>query len=662
MKLRRGQWVVFILLACAAAAFFGLRGQPEEPRPALVTGPRQEARAEPSAREARSRAPAQAHSNLAGSTPGVVRARAGEGLEGATVCVAKPAGDPGSFERCVETDEGGRFEFAEGLEPATSVLASAVGYRSRLQQLERDATPNEELLIELDPGGDALSGQVVDASGGAVIGALVTLRGASDAVIGAASSDADGRFEITASMDGVELCARAEAYSRTCRLAADSSEEHVLVLAPESVITGRVLTRASETAVAGASVIASNRNGLHVPPRSTVSAEDGSFAISGLPAGGYALIAVAPDSRSVEQWVSVGLGETSAPVTLWAAPAVRLSAVVLSGGEPCARGSVALSGPVWVHQSLLPDGTVQLDGLLPGRYDATADCDHALSQTASLAIASEPVEHVWELEKLPGSWEPNEAALANAPAGGTLRAVIEGELSGISGLFVESQEGALRRGRRRDSVFVFEGLLAGEYRVYVNDVEQAERARITRDGEVVEMRLRASPPAWITGRVLSDDGVPVPDAWVSATRSDAAVAALMAAPPTLTDQNGAFSLAGVPGALYALRVASPSGDARLERVKVDQDVLIRVFPPASLSGQVLTAEGQPVPEFTLTYQSAHDGTVHEGRGAHSFHLPMLEPGAYSLTVSSPLGSARKEVQLAPRESSEVTLTVIASEG
>lgn len=206
------------------------------------------------------------------STRGFVRARAGGALAGATVCVVKPSGDPGTSEQCVDTDTSGRFAFAEGLEDARSLLASALGYQSRLQSLGQDVVLEEDVVIELDPGGEHLSGQVVDASGGPVMGAVVTLRGHSDVVVGAAVAGSDGRFEITESPSAIEVCAHAEAYSRTCKEVAGPSNEHVLVLAPESRIMGQVLTRTSGRAVVGASVIASNRKGLSSPASPKTSA------------------------------------------------------------------------------------------------------------------------------------------------------------------------------------------------------------------------------------------------------------------------------------------------------------------------------------------------------------------------------------------------------
>jgi hypothetical protein len=421
----------------------------------------------------------------------------------------------GISEQCVDTDTSGRFEFTQAFAASSGLLlASALGYRSREQVLQQDAALNENVVIELDPGGENLSGQVVDASGGPVASAMVTLRGNSDAVTGAVLSGSDGRFEITESPGVLEVCAQADAYSRTCREIAGPSDEHILVLTQESRIMGRVLTRPGGEAVAGASVIAWNRNGLHVPARRTSSADDGSFAIAGLPAGGYDVVASGEDSRSAEQWVVVGLGETAAPITLWAGPAVRVSGLVLAADEPCGGGSVQLSGPIWAHEPVAADGTVQFDGVIPGRYDATADCEHALSQTVSLDVGSEPVEHVWTLEKLDGSWETNEVALRNAPTGGTIRATVEGELTAVVGVFVDSEEGGPRRGRRNGSSFIFEKMLVGDYRVYVNDdFEQAQHARISRDGEVVEVQLRLAEPTWLSGRVLSDDGMPIPDAW-----------------------------------------------------------------------------------------------------------------------------------------------------
>jgi hypothetical protein len=596
------------------------------------------------------------------SLHGLVRTRAGRALAGATVCLVNASGEVRISGACIETGPAGEFGFSEPPSDARAVLASLHGYQAHREALG-PATPSLEFVIELDAAEESLAGSVVDASGGFVTGALVTLRGKADAAIAVTSSALDGRFEMAISPGAVEVCAQAEAYSRTCSALGAPSEEHLLILTPESRIVGRVRRRADGSGIAGASVIASNRNGLHIPTRRTSSGDDGTFSLDALPAGGYEVVAVSEDSRTVEQWVALGLGETSVPVTLWAAPAVRISGLIRVAGAPCPSGRLDLSGPVWTQGVASDDGSVDLDGIVPGRYEATAHCDGAVPQIASLDIEAEPIEHVFDLEELIDTSSASAAAAPAAPSGGIIHVSIEAEPSAALAVFAESADGALRAGQRRGSEFVFEKALIGEYRVYLNDdVEHAQRVRISREGTAVYVRLKAAAPAWIRGRVTSDDGAPAADAWVRASRSDLLPAPL-GAPPILTDADGRFSLAAVPGVPYMLMVASPFGDAQIHGVETGQEVLVRVLAAASLAGRVQTAQGGPVPEFTLLYRAEHASSGYALQARSSiFNLSMLEPNTYTLQVTSPLGTAFESVRLGPGDAATVTLTLSEAKG
>jgi hypothetical protein len=272
-----------------------------------------------------------------------------------------------------------------------------------------------------------------------------------------------------------------------------------------------------------------------------------------------------------------------------------------------------LLGPISVREPLLDSGTVRIDGVIPGRYDATASCEGVPSQTVSLEIERAPVDYIWALQRLPGSVDnPIDSPPIHSPSGSSMKVALEGEPGVTVAVFAESDNGVPFRGRRLGSAFLFEGLPVGEYRVYVNDYfEQAQHARITRDGESIELWLQTTALGRIRGRVASDDGVSVQDAWVTYFRSDWMMAGATLAPPTLTDQDGEFSLSGVPGVPYTIVVSSAVGDGRVDDVNANEDVLIRVSAAASLLGHVLTADGQSVGEFTLIYSDTQAGTFED---------------------------------------------------
>jgi hypothetical protein len=587
------------------------------------------------------------------SLRGLVRAHTGRALAGAVVCLVDTTDESPDSNGCVNTDPTGRFAFATLPSDAHAVLASLPGYRPERKPLAGKL--DVDLVIELELGEDGLGGHVVDATGGPVKAALVTLRGNAEATLAVTASASDGVFEIARSPGAIEVCAQAEAYSRTCRGLGGAAEDYVLVLAPESRIIGQVRNQADGKSIPHATVTASNHNGLQIPPRTTTTGDDGTFSIDALPAGGYELVAVTDQWRTPDEWVAVGLGETSTPVTLWANPAVRVSGRVLLDGAPCRSGTLELAGPISAQSATSADGNVILEGIIAGRYDATARCDTALERTVSLEVRDAPVEHEFSLEKFGDSPSPSPG---KAPSGGSIRATLDSGPETVHAVFADALDGVPRQGRPRGGAFVIEPLPAGEYRVYVDDhVEEAEHVRVAREGEMVDVRLRAPAPAWIRGHVTSEGEVPVADAWVSATRSDL-FSASFGPPPILTAADGSFNLPAVRGATYTLLVSSPLGDTEVHAVQAGQEVSVHVSAPASLSGVVQTAEGAPVPEFTLSYSAEHDTGGHEQHGTNSgFHLSLLEPDNYTFRVSSPLGSALAQVRLGPRQAATLTLTL-----
>lgn len=514
----------------------------------------------------------------------------------------------------------------------------------------------------LEHGELEVAGEVVDGTGGPVAGAIVTLATLSSQRSATILSGADGTFAFRVAPGNFMLCARAEAYSEACTEAMAPSNDHLLTLVPASMIVGKVLERRTKRPLAGVTVVASNRNGLRVPARGSVSAADGSFSIDGLATGGYELVATSSSTRSAAIWVAIGVGEASAPVTLWAEPAVTLSGVVLVGEEPCARGFVTLSGPIWASQQLPSDGNVRIEGVLPGRYETRAHCGAAFSRPTPIDIGNEPLQHTWRLEEIPGHSAQSDESEEAVASGGTIRVTIDGTLSKTSRVFAENG-GMHYRGRRTGTAtFVFENLPAAAYRVFIDDdVERAQRAEVADARDVIDVQLTSREPAWIVGRVATDSGMPVPDAWVSAFRSDVLLDVSTRAAPVLTDEQGLFRLPAVTDVNYTVQVASPLGDSHADGVEADREVVIRVSPPASLTARVQTAEGGPVPDFTLSYGRLPGNARALQRGAHStLHVPMLEPGSYRLQIDSALGSSTRDVELTPADEVTVTMTLAAA--
>lgn len=591
-----------------------------------------------------------------------MRARGGLPLPEAAVCALDGEQQDRASEQCVSTDRAGRFSLPAPAAAAPVLLASASGYEPRVLRpgwSPRSLAAGELIEIELEPGGAALAGQVIDATGGPVPGAAVTAGSGTGAGIeSVAFARADGSFALSAGPGLLRLCAEAEAYSRACSEVTAPAEGQRLVLTAASTIVGRVVTTGGEP-VADAWVSASNPNGARAPARSSQTDAAGGFSLGGLAAGGYEVVAVSPWGRSERRWVSLGTASMSDPLVLETSPAVPVSLRVLAGEEPCTEGMLTLSGPILAEARLTGTAEVTVAGVPPGSYEASADCAEAFSHTLRLEVGGAPVQSTLVLERVPtAAASPGE--LEQAPAGGTLRVTVVGTAPGgaAARVIAESLDGSQWLGRAHGSAFIVDGLLPGDYRVYADDdVEHARVARIARPGESVAIELQRPRYRAISGRVLGDDGEPVADAWVRHFRSDTLSGQLFAPHPVLSDEEGGFTLQAMPGAPYTISVASPRGDASMTEV-VGDSVELRVSAPAALSGSVVAHDQRPVSEFALRYGLKGDSTSFDLRGARTgFSIPVLPPGTYALAVTSAHGSASREVALGPGEHATITLTL-----
>lgn len=215
----------------------------------------------------------------------------------------------------------------------------------------------------------------------------------------------------------------------------------------------------------------------------------------------------------------------------------------------------------------------------------------------------------------------------------------------------------------------------------VNDVFQNLRV-VPRDGV-------------ITGVVLDGTGMPVPDAFVTAaldmdaeeflrsrdpTRNrdrperlegvepddddggrDWTQSAYFAEPPVLTDENGLFVIKELRrDRAYNLVAEGERGGARatLEGVSPGERVDLVLETLGGIDGVVL-AKGKPVTQYTLEAKGPvnRNSRIHDASG--EFELDRLDPGTYTVTVSSDDGIATAEVELGDRAREHVELELQA---
>jgi hypothetical protein len=311
----------------------------------------------------------------------------------ASVCIKDTLQAP--WLDCKLSSASGRFELRDAQASASALLVSAPGHVSQLVELPLKG--DVEMRIALAAGGSVISGRVRDVWGGEIVGAGLTARWDGQ-VLAAAISDATGQFELSVSSSQVLLTASADGYAGDTRSVAAPRAEIVLELTPESAIQGLVVDADSGAALAGVAVIAENRT-YPTDLRDIETDETGAFALTALPAGNYELVVSGAEWRSDPLAIHVGPGEQRQSVTLRAVRAVSLRArVTLRGGAPCRGGSLDLSGPTWSPQALDGSEEVEIQGLLPGRYEVEISCPGALTLRDVLEVKREPLARHWELE------------------------------------------------------------------------------------------------------------------------------------------------------------------------------------------------------------------------------------------------------------------------
>jgi hypothetical protein len=683
---------------------------------------------------------------------GVVASAGGGLLRGAEVCVIDSSEACCSSRLCAFSDEDGRFSLhwsgVRGL-----LLASAKDHAPWKRHLtaSTDAQPADAIVITLEPGGAELSGSVIDATGGAIVGAVVTVRPAAQpadrasieteesavALLGAATvSDSSGAFRLR--VPGVPLVVRAqaEAYSHGSLRLSPPFAEVTLVLVPGSEIVGSVRRAETDEPVGNATVVAVSKSGLRARAH-VETGVDGEFSLRGLAAGAYEVTAASIESKSLPSLVSVGVGERSETVTLLVEATFTLSGRVSIGDEPCRRGSLMASGPSSGNTAIV-DGQVASVGMLGGHYEITIDCDGAVPIEESIELRNDQTGRYWSStpgislrgrvesasgKSLPGAsidvyplrsagrgsrcvsdaagefscggLSPGEhrcsasdgygteAATADvtlsaassprvvlrAKPTGTIRGRFEGTAENHPRVYALEERGSPVEAVAQAGQFEFKGLPLGRYVIASTRPQQhlgSESASVSleRDGQIVDVQLRA--PQWVTirGRVIDERAAPVMDAWVRAALPlELNGDSFDSIPPVLTDDDGSFTLEHLVSGVYDIVASTGAGETTLRGVQSGAaNVLIELKAYGALSGVVSNSVGEPVNSFELWYQT---GTKQSRDQLHtedgSWNLPGLPPGEYRVGVHSEFGDAVADVVLEPGKEATLALTVAPSQ-
>lgn len=321
---------------------------------------------------------------------------------------------------CTAADAQGRYAFKNLLVAEYVVAASAKPYipgehhpggdREKAQFFLAAGEQKTGIDIVLRKGGVEITGTVSDLTGGPIAKASVTSRGggwrgrtASPPV----ETDEHGAFTMWVQPGEVVVFANADGYA-SGRDEGSAPGTFEILLTPESSLAGKVIDAASGQPVAGVRVSASQNNewGWEQNDGGDITDDQGAFRITRLEPGRY--VASARSDRGygrADGSTLVGLGQHVDGVIVKLHHAYRVSGkVVLPDKATCTEAWVNLTEPHsqrYVASAREPDGSLVIEGVLPGTYTVAVECEGFLSRDTyeKIAVVDQDLDGlVWEVD------------------------------------------------------------------------------------------------------------------------------------------------------------------------------------------------------------------------------------------------------------------------
>ncbi|HKO50188.1 MAG TPA: carboxypeptidase-like regulatory domain-containing protein [Polyangiaceae bacterium] len=558
----------------------------------------------------------------------------------------------GATPSLVLSDTSGRFVLPSA-PGAVMLTAHAEGYSQASQTVQ---APARGITLVLAPGA-SIRGTVVDAGSGAAL-ADVTVAATSERGVGlaTATSDAAGEFQLSGLEGG--------AYQVEVREAAFwAATERVSVAVGQA--SADVVLRAARAAKlrltadydggAPCTDLAVFLSGDGVTRSEQATGNTVEFA--GLPPGAYQ--AEVHCAGAVVRKEALELGRAGLERRVVVSRGIAISGrVVRPSGEPVEGVEVNLS-PVGA-----PLGRSGLTCTTNGQGEFSCSGFDAGDYLVRVFSSGEPAS-----DSLKVTLEPKHAAslLLKTFAFAAIRVSVNANRDDRPfNVFITADNGLPREPTLDAGDFVFSNLPLGRYRAYIDsppqDPGQSPVATLSRDGQLERLTLSLPTTEVIAGRVLDENGAPVVDAWVQVVPVDFDRDPTVGnRRPAVSDQQGQFTISGLPHGRYDVHAESSVGDAHArDIVSGDRSVSVTVTRHARLSGTVRTASGVTPAMFTIGYQR-EGGPYQQLSGQHGrWDLGSIQPGKYRVSASSLKARATGNVVVRAGETRELTLELSES--
>jgi RNA polymerase sigma-70 factor (ECF subfamily) len=528
---------------------------------------------------------------------------------------------------CTRSGTDGRYELADVPPGRWVVTASANGWSAASHRppppqmtLEvRGAERKGGIDIDLVEPGVTLRVRVNDLTGGPIEGATVFALGehgmlpegwlAQPPSVG--ESDATGKVELTVQRGTPLVQANAEGYAGATREAHAPGREVELVLAPESTITGRVVTAAGAEAVEGATVTALVAHGDWARRASAATTDaEGRFRLVGLVPGNYRVHArVRGGYGELPSQLAVGLAEHVSDIVIETTAVASLRGrVELADGSPCTAGAVALfvrGAQVTEEASIGADGEVEFDALVADTYQPRIACMSAAAREDYAPVV------VSGIEEQSVTWLVDDGATVRGRVidhdGRPLaRAAVDvlGTAPATS-LFV-------RQGQTdAHGAYEIRGLAHGPYHATARGEglvsSDSSPFELGASGATVDLHLHA--PARLTGRVVDRERHPVENATVDVHREQGGRVSWQSG-GTNSDSRGEFALTLDPGP-FMISAAIDTAKGETTPIHLDGGAeksveLVVDSRRGQVRGRVLEADGTPVADAVVVARAGTD--------------------------------------------------------